>query len=190
MSNQNATDTLNRLYKIVDNFREFFATDVQTEMNTMFMTDDFEGLETACGLISSLMENPENRLQLMINNPETRNKLAAAYQACCIVEENMKPDTDLSVIIANLKACFYSIINFTYGEDKDAQTAFNNILEIVEYGEEILNTISSKSDSEFDEFYELVESDKRIHNRLDQLYEAFNMLKPKYEGDPDNEINS
>jgi len=183
MSNQNMTDTLTRLYKIVDNFREFFANDVQTEMNTMFMTDDFEGLETACGLISSLMDDPENRLQLMISTQETRNKLASAYQACCIVEENTKPDSDLGVMLTNLKACYYSLINFTYGEDKDAQTALNNILEIVEYGIGILDTISSKSDSELDEFYDLLESDKRIHNRLDQLYESFNMLKPKYEGD-------
>lgn len=183
-------EKLLKIYNIVNIFKEFYQNEIQTEMNTIFMTDGYEGLETACGMIGDLIDN-DALSRLMITNTDTRNTLQNAYQACEILEKNISSETeDLIEAFANLKACYYTILNFTYGGNKTAQDGMNNILEICEYGCDIVDMIDSKSEDELKEFYIDPFTTETIHSRIDQLRNAFTMLQPKYDPENTKEANN
>ena len=182
---QNMQDrTINDLenaYRIIDAFREILEEEITPKMQIMFMTDDFQGLEAACGYLGGVIEKEIPRgiyKQLVITTEETRKTLADAYQACQLVSENVKENSDMAQAIMYLKSCFYTLLNKTYVKDTDIQDAIGNMFEICDYGLETLDTIESVQDNECDEAY-LNTGGQRIHARITQLREAFNTLRPK-----------
>jgi phosphoenolpyruvate carboxylase len=177
------------LYSIIDNFKTFFSDEVQKEMNTLYMTDTYEDLHTACGIIGSMLQMPGYD-KLMITKPETRMVLQNAYQACDIIHNNIIYESELSEILMKLKACYYSLLNFTYNDtDKTATEAMNNVLEICEMGLDLLEIVKNTDEEKANRFY-VNQNEATLHKRLDQLTKAFEMLQPKppiQKGDDSNE---
>lgn len=187
--NQTELNALKQAYKIIDMFNDMITEEVIPKLNILFMSDDYQDLNTACAHIGGIIEKQEPAQiykQLLVTTKETRDALTNAYEACHLVCENIRDDSDLSHAVAYLKSCFYIILNATYTTDTEIQDRMGNMFEICDHGLEALDTIEAISDNDCDEAY-LNKSGQRIHERISQLKETFQMLRPKMS---ENDINN
>jgi hypothetical protein len=156
------------------------------------MTSDYEDLNTACGLLGELIGD-DNLSKLTINKCETRNMLKNAYEACDILDNNVVDEAeDLKRALAELKTCYYVILNSTYSNTNTAQETLNKIFEVCEYGLQILSMMKSETEETYKKYYVNPYTDDTITNRIEQLTNTFNTLRPvpseeKQIGDDTNE---
>lgn len=174
-------ELLKKAYAVVDCFRGIMNETVAPEMNTAFMTDDYEGLETACGLIGSALDEigeggPYEKI--LITERETRAKLTDAYRSCRLVLSNVRENSELSDAVGYLQACYYVILNATYRDGADVKAKIESCMEVCDRGTETLDAIAAM-DRGYLEVCCLNPSLPRIEDRLDSLRKCFEMLRPR-----------
>ena len=182
-NNNELINILNKAFNIVDEFSKIIQAEIIEKNGLLPMTKDYESLDAALGYIGLAIEkikpDEQDYYKLVIDNPATRKVLSDAYFACDAVSLNTIADTDIDNAVNYLKCCYYAILNKLYTTPETAQNAINNILEICDRGEEILDNFDNTDDKDFDAMY-MNTSGQRLHSRLDQLRDAFKMLRPKY----------
>lgn len=180
-------EKLLKIYSIVETFKDCFENEVREKLQSLYMTDNFEDLNTACGLLGELIDT-KNVVKLLITKPETRNMLKDAYEACTILDNNVEERAeDLKRALAELKTCYYVILNSTYDSEETTEETFGKIFEVCEYGLQVLNMLKSETEETYKQYYINPCTDETITSRIDQLVDTFNMLRPM---PPTNEVQT
>lgn len=172
-------ETLVDLYRIVDGFRELMAGPVQEATNTAFMTDRYETLETACGILGGILDLDGFR-RLAITEEETRCRLRGCYAAADKIVANCRPDTDAMRLALNLRACAMAGINETYETSQAAQDAIGRILYMSQFGEDMVTQCRTLGPEAFRDMYEDPGGDT-LHMHLDMFDGMFRSLQPRHD---------
>ena len=180
-------EQLQHVYMIVEQFADIFENDVISKLQTLYLTDEFEDLHTALGMIGDLIDNMTYK-HLLITKSETRQKLQAYYKQITYIlkahvnskstenkyQENEKQD--LESLILTIQNCIYMMINFTYNDEKPVNEAINNIMELYETVSAISQRIVTKIDNDAKS---IIYNDTDLKNKLTEIKNGLEILMPK-----------
>ena len=167
-----------KIYEIVETFKDCYEQEVRPKMQSLFMTSDYEDLNTARGMLGELIDE-DIVAKLMVSKTETRNALRKAYEICTTLDNNVIDEAeDLKRVLIELRTCYYVILNSTYDMDNPAQEVFNKTLEICEYGLQLLDILKSKTEETYQKYYINPYLETTICENVNILIDTFNMLRP------------
>lgn len=183
-------NALKEAYAIIDEFNDILKKDME-KSGILTLSSKFQTLNSACGYIGGLIHKSDDDTlykQLVISKIETRNIISDAAQACELIIRNLNTESELYRAVRFIDNCYLAILDMTYIENTEIQNAINNILELCDHGIEALETIEAVNDETCNNQYLQLDG-YRIHERIPQFKHAFNILRPKYNADSDNEMS-
>ena len=172
-------------YDIVDAMRQVMDGEVQAAMGTCYMTDGYETLAAACGLLGEILGLDGMRKRTIQEEP-TRTALRECYRAADQVLRNALPGTDAMDVAASLRACALSGLNETYGAGQTAEESVGRVLYMSGYGLEILGRCAELGPEPFREMYRDPDGDT-LHGHAEALEKALRMLQPRYDPGKDGQ---
>lgn len=173
-------DGLIRLYAIIDAFREMVEGQIQDAMGAAYLTDKYETLSAACGILGGMIDMDGFR-RLAISEEGTRADLAKCYAAADRIVNNTDENSDARSIALNLRACFMAGLNETYETAGSAQDAVGRILYMSQFGEDILSSCREAGPEAFRGAYRSPDdSEATLHGCLEQFHGMFRSLQPRH----------
>lgn len=172
-------DGLVRLYAIIDAFREMVEGQIQDAMGTAYLTDRYETLSAACGILGGMIGMDGFR-RLAISEEGTREELVKCYASADRIVVNTAEGSDARSVALNLRACFMAGLNETYEADNAAQDAVGRILYMSQFGEDIISGCREAGEEAFQGAYtDPEDSAATLHGCMDQFDHMFRSLQPR-----------
>lgn len=173
-------DIIERAYKIIDAFRHMIHGEIKDATQTMYMDADYQGLESACGFLGQILDQPFYE-HLALSVPETRSALSLAAMNADAAAKNAADGSELEEATRSLETCAYACLNMTYGGDtnRTAQDAVEQIISISSYAVEIIMGLINAGRETLRPMM-INPNGENIFDRIFEIKKTFESLQPRY----------
>lgn len=166
---------LERAYAIADNFSDMLSGDVMRRTGILYMTDGYEGLDAACGLLGPYLGG--DRKHLLVTGEDARQALKDAYLAVSLAAGNSKEGTELADICAGLEAALYGLLNMCYNGGDMLKSGIESALGVCGYADDILDGLEQAGPESLEGMYENP-SGSRLDTAVPLARSAIAALRP------------
>ena len=145
---------LERAYRICDMFHDFYQNEIMKEHNTLYMSDEYEDLNTAKSLIGKILNDNKDTddekiyTQSVVSIDVTRKKIGKAYRASSNLTDiclRLTGDDDAYKAAEMISNAFYLILNASYIPARGSQTEMNNVIALIDNINESISVINANS---------------------------------------------
>lgn len=169
-------------YNIVASFRDMVAGDITEKTRTLYMSQDYQDLHTACALMGEALCGDGMPVRA-IQSEATRETLRRAYQAADMLMRNAAPETEWQDCCATLLACLFTPLN-TACLPEEMQDTLASLIEAARIGLDLMDGLDAAGPTEDAGWY-LDPNGETYEKRQAQIRSALELLVPKaYEEKP------